>query len=404
MGTELRTIALVNLGIVEMWSGRLIDGERHLCEAAALAQTIGRPYLEVAARAHQGFPSKTVSVATARERGRQAVVLAERYGLGDRPILTPAFGAVAGMAIWTGEFDEAERWLRRAWEIADPSFDPAATVLLHVAAGMLHAGRREHQSALEEFTAASRAQSLLTGVHALAPRITGWRAAAQARLGMPDEARATLAGFSAEPERIGLIYDGQMGAIHNARAVISLVEGDPSGAVDAVGAILDNRPPVVPPFTLVETHLLDGLAHLNLGDRSAAAAAAEAALAVAEPDRLIFPFAMTDAAELLGALPCHATAHGALLADIVDVLRGEGAPSVDKPHLPLLEELSPSELRVLRYLPTNMTRPEIANELYVSINTVNTHIRSIYSKLGTRDRSSAVMRARELRLLSAGRA
>jgi LuxR family transcriptional regulator, maltose regulon positive regulatory protein len=58
---------------------------------------------------------------------------------------------------------------------------------------------------------------------------------------------------------------------------------------------------------------------------------------------------------------------------------------------------------VLRYLPTNLTRPEIARELYVSINTVNTHIRNIYSKLGARDRSAAVQCARELRLLSTGR-
>jgi LuxR family maltose regulon positive regulatory protein len=85
------------------------------------------------------------------------------------------------------------------------------------------------------------------------------------------------------------------------------------------------------------------------------------------------------------------------------VLRGEPAPSIDHEHLPPADELSPSELRVLRYLPTNLTRPEIASELYVSINTVNTHIRNIYSKLGARDRSSAVSRARELRLLSAGR-
>jgi LuxR family transcriptional regulator, maltose regulon positive regulatory protein len=68
------------------------------------------------------------------------------------------------------------------------------------------------------------------------------------------------------------------------------------------------------------------------------------------------------------------------------------------------DELSPSELRVLRYLPTNLTRPEIARELYVSINTVNTHVRNIYAKLGARDRSSALERARELRLLSNGRA
>jgi LuxR family maltose regulon positive regulatory protein len=220
---------------------------------------------------------------------------------------------------------------------------------------------------------------------------------------MPDEARATLTEFSGEPERIGAIYDGQMGAIYNACAVICLTEGDPAKALDALGGVLDIRPPVAPSFTVVETHLLAGIAHLYLGDRSAAAAAAEAALAAAEPDRLIFPFAMTGAADLLDALPRHETAHGALRADILDVLRGAPAPSTDRQRLALQEELSRSELRVLRYLPTNLTRPEIARELYVSVNTVNTHVRSIYSKLGARDRSSAVQRARELRLLSAGR-
>ena len=70
---------------------------------------------------------------------------------------------------------------------------------------------------------------------------------------------------------------------------------------------------------------------------------------------------------------------------------------------PHTEELSPSELRVLRYLPTNLSRPEIASELSVSVNTVNTHIRNIYAKLQASNRSSAVQRARELRLLSARR-
>jgi LuxR family maltose regulon positive regulatory protein len=403
MGSELRGVALLNLGIVETWSGRLADAERHLSEGAALARTIGRPYLEVACRAHLGFPSKLVSVATARERGLEAVALAERHGLDDRPILAPALGAVGSMALWMGEFDEGERWLRRAWEIAEPHADPAAAVLLHVATGMLHTGRGQHRSALEEFAAAARAQSLLTGVHALAPRITGWLAATQARLGMRDQARATLTEFSAEPGQIGAIYDGQMGAIYNARAVIGLADGDPAAALDALAGVLDVRPPVVPRFTLVETHLLAGIAHLSLGDLGAAAAAAESALAAAEPDRLIFPFAMAEAAELLDALPRHATAHGALLGDIVDLLRGAPAPSIDRERLSQPEELSPSELRVLRYLPTNLTRPEIAGELYVSINTVNTHIRNIYSKLGARDRSTAVQHARELRLLATGR-
>ena len=388
MGSELRAVALLNLGIVETWSGRLIDAERHLSEGAALAQRIGRPYLEVVCRAHQVFPSKLVSVATARERGRQAVALAERHGFDDRPILAPAYGAVGGMAIWMGEFDEGERWLRRAWEVADQHVDPAAAVLLHVVAGMLHAGRGEHRSALEAFAAAAQAQSQLTGVHALVPLTIGWLAAMQARLGMPDEARATLSGFSDQAER--------RGALDNAQAAIGMAEGDPAAALDAV------RDVAGPAFTRVEAHLRAGIAHLALGHRDAAAAAAEEALAAAEPDRLILPFALTEAAELLDVLPRHETAHGALLTDIVDVLQGTWAPSTNGHPLAQPEELSPSELRVLRYLPTNMTRPEIARELYVSINTVNTHIRNIYSKLGARGRSSAVERARELRLLSTG--
>ena len=132
---------------------------------------------------------------------------------------------------------------------------------------------------------------------------------------------------------------------------------------------------------------------------------AERALALAEPDRLILPFAMTGSAGLLEALPRYQTAHAVLLADILDVLHGTSPAARQQSFSssPLAEELSPGELRVLRYLPTNLSRPEIAGQLSVSPNTVNAHIRSIYAKLQVRDRSSAVRRARELRLLAAGR-
>jgi LuxR family maltose regulon positive regulatory protein len=192
-----------------------------------------------------------------------------------------------------------------------------------------------------------------------------------------------------------------MGFMFNARAVLSMAEGDPAGALDALRMVPDVTPQTGPPFTFVETHLLAGLAHLRLGDRNAAAAAAEAALAAAEPDRLIFPFALTGASELLQVLPRHETAHRALLAEILDLLEDVRPPRTGR-ELLQADELSPTELRVLRYLPTNLTRPEIARELYVSVNTVNTHIRNIYSKLGARDRSAAVQHARELRLLSTG--
>jgi LuxR family maltose regulon positive regulatory protein len=113
---------------------------------------------------------------------------------------------------------------------------------------------------------------------------------------------------------------------------------------------------------------------------------------------------MTGSAELLEALPRHETAHAALIAEILDVLHGSSPAAKEQSSLPPAEELSPGELRVLRYLPTNLSRPEIASELSVSLNTVSVHVRSIYAKLQVRDRSSAVQRARELRLLAASRA
>jgi LuxR family transcriptional regulator, maltose regulon positive regulatory protein len=397
MSSELRGVALMNLGIVEMWSGRLADADRHLADGAELAETIGSPYLEVACLAHRCFASKLVSVATARERGERAIALAERSGFDDRPIVAPALAALGAIAVWMGEFDVGEGWLRRTWEVAEPDVDPAAAVFLHVTTGMLHAGRGQHHSALEQFAAAARTQALLTGVHALAPRITGWLAATQARLGMLDEARTTLSEHPAESERMGAIH-----AIDNARAVILMAEGDAAAALDALRNVQDTTQGVHA-FTLVETHLLAGVAHLALGDRGAAAGAAEAALGAAEPDRLMFPFAMIGAGELLEVLPRHKTAHGALLADTIRLVRDESTPSIERERLPESDELSPGELRILRYLPTNLTRAEIASELYVSTNTVATHIRNIYSKLGVGDRSSAVRHARELRLLSTSR-
>ncbi|MDV9176308.1 LuxR C-terminal-related transcriptional regulator, partial [Streptomyces sp. W16] len=187
-----------------------------------------------------------------------------------------------------------------------------------------------------------------------------------------------------------------------AAAVLHLAEKDPAGARRALRPVLDGTAPVGSFLTPIEARLLDALACRDLGDELAAGAAVEQALNLAEPDRMILPFVTTGAWELLDALP-RTTSHAALVSDILDTVRGDAPARPDRSAPGPAEELSPSELRVLRYLPTNLTRPEIAAELSVSLNTVNTHIRRIYAKLGAGDRSSAVHRGRELRLLSNGR-
>ena len=86
-------------------------------------------------------------------------------------------------------------------------------------------------------------------------------------------------------------------------------------------------------------------------------------------------------------------------ADILSLLAGQ-RPAPSAVPRPPLEPLSGSEIRVLRYLPTSLTAPEIASELFVSHNTVRTHMRHLYAKLGTHRRVETVERARALGLLA----
>ena len=94
------------------------------------------------------------------------------------------------------------------------------------------------------------------------------------------------------------------------------------------------------------------------------------------------------------------TSHAALVADLQSLLAARKLTPLSVRTQPPREPLSDSELRVLRYLPTNLTMPEVAGELGVSRNTVKTHARNLYAKLGTHRRAGAVDRARALGLLA----
>jgi len=390
LGSDLRAVALLNLGVTEAWSLRLADSERHLLAGAALARDINRPYLEVACLAHLGFAATVHSFALARQRCEEAIALATRHGWDTEPVIAPAQATLAGILIWTGEFDHGEHWLDRAIHTTQSGGEPGIRLLVHLIAALLPAARGHHRQALAEFEAAGAVQATMVGEHALSTRVTAWTIATQARAGMLDEARAALAALDDR--------HAATGEIRNAAAVIRLAEHDPAGARRELQPVLDGTAPVNPHLTTIETHLLDALAHRDLGDHHAALAAVEQALNLAEQDRLILPFALTGAWKLVETL--RGTSHAALVGDVLDAVH-RGAPA--RPTELPAEELSPSELRVLRYLPTNLTRPEIAGELSLSLNTVNTHIRRIYAKLGATDRTAAVQRGRELRLLSTGR-
>ena len=395
LSSDLKAVALLNLGVTEAWSLRLADSERHLEEGAALASRIGRPYLEVACLAHLGFASTRHSFALARQRCEEAIAAAARHGWDAEAVTAPALATLANALIWTGQFDLAEHWLDQARRATQADGEPGIRLLVCLTSAMLQASRGDWHRAIEDFAAAGQMQALMVGEHGLTTRVNAWAIATRARLGMSAQARAALAALDGG--------QASAGEIRNAAAVILLAERDPAAARRELRVVLDGDAPVLSYLTRVETHLLDALACRDLGDERASQAAAEQALNLAEPDRLILPFAMTGAWQLLETAPPHGTSHASLVTDILDAIRSGAREKLSQPAMMPVEELSRSELRVLRYLPTNLTRREIARELSVSLNTVDTHIRRIYAKLGAADRTAAVERGRELRLLSVGR-
>ena len=132
LGSELRAVALMNLGTVEAWSLALPEADRHLQEGAILAREIGRPYLEVSCLSELGFASKIYPSAATRRRCREAIALAERHGWGTEPVIAPALLTLAASMIYTGAFDEGERWLQRTAPALEADAGPSIRLLAHL--------------------------------------------------------------------------------------------------------------------------------------------------------------------------------------------------------------------------------------------------------------------------------
>jgi LuxR family maltose regulon positive regulatory protein len=162
---------------------------------------------------------------------------------------------------------------------------------------------------------------------------------------------------------------------------------------------------------VIEVLALQALTHESLGDAREALISLERSLSLAEPEGYVRLFVDEGApmAKLLRQAAAHGIAPdyvGALLAVLDSETKDEGrrtelSPSsfVLRPSSPPVEPLSDRELEVLRLLNTDLSAPEIAAELVVSVNTVRTHIKRIYSKLDAHSRYEAVERAKELGLL-----
>jgi LuxR family maltose regulon positive regulatory protein len=388
LGDELRALALVEIGNSETWAGRLDQAESHLEQGLALARRIARPYLEFMALVFRAEIELSRCFPRAEELSRQAIGLAERHGWLDDLFAGFAAMTLGSALAWQGRLAEAEPWVQRAERIFRVEANPAAAMGSQYVRGQFELARGQVAAALAAFLAAQR----LAGPHPLARPLRAWLLHAMVRPGDREQAEQILAGLG---ER-----DLDRAEIRIAVAVLRLAQDDPYAVSAALVPVLDGAIPVGWQSWLIEAFLLEAIVRDALGDPAAAGRALERALDLAEADGALLWFLLHPAPALLDQHAQRGTAHAALLAAIRDLLSGNRPASSSARPQPPLQALSDREIRVLRYLPTHLSAPEIARELSVATSTVKTHMRNLYAKLGAHSRAEAVKTARALGLLA----
>ncbi len=392
LSNDARAFALKNLGIVELWSLRIDEAIHHLEQGLELGRQIGRPYIEVNCLAHLALAAGRHSFTQQLKHSLEAIEIAEAQGWATKPISCVPMAATGIAYLAQGRFAEGESWLDRAERAMSPEVDPATALLINLARGLQYICQGQFTQALTAFHAAEQCQTRLVTRHVLLILTRQFTVYTQLRLGDLAAARATIAELSDEEEQPW----GELGA---ATAALHLADGDARAALDVLAPVLAGVAPMVLELTVVQAFILEAIARDRIGERQARDAAIERALDLAEQDGTLFAFALVPAQALLERHRLERTTHPVLVADILDMLTGASPPLRSGDPFELHEDLSEGELRVLRFLPSNLSAPEIAAELSLSTSTVKTHMRHIYSKLDVHRRTEAVERSRALGLL-----
>ncbi len=374
-----------NLGTAEFWTGDLEAAEEHLLDAADPGGgTSGLPHLN--ASAHLALLAcEHGELDTSEERARAVVTVAMAEGWSGAPQVGPAYLAIARVLLDRGEPEKTDVWLARLAEVLEVAPEPH--VLL--AQSLVLAARRDAGGDTEGALGGLRAATLRLERCATPPRPL----AEQALLREADLlARAGDAGAArAVARRLGPpATDG--GLILAARLRLRLEEADAaSGLVEAAAGRH--------PRTQACARIVAALAAAATGDDDGALEHLEEALLAAAPFGLRGPFlAEPELALPMARLVERGSAAPAFALDLIGRLSGVDSDESGSHHI-IVEPLTERERTMLRYLASALSNAEIAAELYVSVNTVKTHQRTVYRKLGAVGRRDAVRRARVLALL-----
>lgn len=331
-----------------------------------------------------------------------------------------AMGAQALARAWAGQLCEAELLARRTVQIADTAGIPQHTssTAAHLALASVCLDRCEPIEAevhlLEaELRARRNGGRLFNDLHALLDTrrlaLADGPLSALRRLrdSVPLSTSCPLVIDAAAALECRLLLDlGRIDAARPlpARAVtpmtaaemriqLALADGDVPRATRELELWASDS---TLPFGVVEHGAVRSAVLLAAGDVESARRALVEAATVAELDGIRRPFVERPALLRLAGSD-HDSSHHPFLASLV-----AARPPTEtrrRGQSRLVDPLTERELAVLEFLPTRLTNQEIAAALYVSVNTVKTHVRSIYRKLDAADRNAAVRNAREFGLL-----
>ena len=392
-----RTLAQALLGAAQLWSGQLEDAATNLERARDDAGRRGLEVVALTATAHLALLEGVLGrLGSADELARLATEQARRVDWSASSQLACADLALAVCAYHRDDLATAAAALDRAAAAAAgdrPVLLAAAILAAWLAAG---AGAEAAEAALARLDGAELA------TRGRPPRLLRAAArAARAKLlaATGDEQAASAALGSDEPRP-------PVEVVVSARLQVTL--GDPAAAARSLAPLLAGGPggpaPELP--LAIEAHLVDALASQELADHVAAVRSLRSALDLAAPEgyrRVFVEGGMPVRVLLADHLHWDSTHHllvGSLLERLRAVAGADHRPAgLPTAPAPLVVPLSEREQVVLRYLSSRLSAGEIADELYVSLNTVKTHIKSIYRKLDTNRRWDAVKRARQLQLL-----
>ncbi len=403
---SLRSFAQANLGATLLWTEDLDFAEASLRQALALARECGSAHLELDCRAQLACAGLLGGrLDRAEQAALEALSLARRHGFDESPAAACAYLAAGAAAYWRGEHERAEGLAGNAVSAA-----AAASLSVRLASRVLQAaalaacGPRSAREAIVELDAvgAALADQAPAAPAFLRVYLDRTRARTMLAAGEAQEAAAgaVLAARDADPAAQAWLR------VPRAEAALRARPRQPELARRLARSTCDapteDSPRLEPRRApQVEAWLLLALIEQEDGEHEAAARALERALDLAEEEQLCAPF-LTDGgtAALLERQAQCGTEHPALLEVLLDGL-GRRAGATATPA-PIATPLTEREMKILRYLPTMLSNAEIGAETFVSLNTVKTHLRSIYRKLGANNRADAVARARSLGLLPRG--